>query len=116
MLVGALAVLSAGCGDIVDDLLPQGGSCGVASTSTCIDYTGTGWRTPGSARSACNNVGMGAVYSDSPCATAQRVATCRVQSGQASELSTRYYGPRFTTATAQAACTAIGNGAVFTAN
>ncbi len=104
MLCGAAV---AGCGDIVNDVLPLG-ICNVASASTCIDYTGDTWRTPGAGQMACNAVGMGAVYGTGACSTANRVGTCRVMPGSGQEARTRYYSPRWNVTTATQACAALG--------
>lgn len=105
LLVAAL--MASGCGDLVDEVLPAGGSCNVAATNTCTDYTGTAWRTPGTAQSTCQRVGNGATYSSGSCATARRIGSCRVRAGGAEELTVRFYSPH-TAQTAQAGCTQQG--------
>lgn len=109
-----LALLATGCGDVLDDILPSKGSCTVPNPRACTDYTGSAWSTPSSGSRACAAVGMGATYSSSACATAGRVGSCVVQSGQASEIVLRFYPPQ-TTATAQAAC-GTQSGSRFVAN
>jgi len=103
MMVLLAAMLGAGCGDIIEDILPSRGSCSTPSPRTCTDYTGTAWSAPGTGSQACNAVGMGATYSSAACSTAGRVGSCVVNSGQSSEVVLRFYPPS-TTATAQAAC------------
>jgi uncharacterized protein YceK len=109
-----LAVLGAGCGDVLDDILPSKGSCTVPSPRSCTDYTGDAWSTPSSGSRTCGSVGSGATYSSSACATSGRVGSCVVNSGTASEVVLRFYPPS-TTATAQAACGAQA-GSRFVAN
>ena len=99
----ALAVLGAGCGDVLDDILPSKGSCSIPTPRSCTDYTGDAWSTPSSGSRACAAVGSGATYSSSACATSGRVGSCVVNSGATSEIVLRFYPPS-TVATSQAAC------------
>ncbi|MDB4927607.1 MAG: hypothetical protein JWM10_91 [Myxococcaceae bacterium] len=116
MLAGLMAVaaMGAGCGDVLDDILPSKGSCTTPSPRSCTDYTGDAWSTPSSGSRACTAVGNGATYSSSACATSGRVGSCVVNSGMSSEAVLRFYPPS-TTATAQAACGAQA-GSRFVAN
>ena len=109
-----LAVLGAGCGNVLNDILPSKGSCTIPSPRSCTDYTGGAWSTPTSGSSTCASVGSGATYSSAACATAGRVGSCVVNDGASSEVVLRFYPPS-TTATAQAACGAQA-GSRFVAN
>jgi len=108
-LLGALAV---GCGDIVNDVVPPGGSCNAPMASVCIDYTGTGWRTPNSAQMTCTQFGASSMtpvtYASGRCATTSRVGLCRLRPSDPAETYQAFYGPRFTAQTAQAACVGLG--------
>ena len=94
------------------NILPPGGSCNVPSTSSCTDYTGTAWSAPTTGQQTCARV-TGGSYSSSTCPTANRIASCRVESGGASEITVRYYRP-LTTMVAQATCTMASG--VYSAN
>ena len=111
LVLGAAVVSALGCGTTVDDVLPRG-SCNEPANSACTDFVGDAWRTPSATSMLCNTR-MG-TYSESACPTANRVGTCQVQPGGAQETRVRSYGPRITTAQAQAACGALGGS--FTAN
>jgi len=108
-LLGALAV---GCGDLVDDVIPPGGSCNAPLASACIDFTGGGWRTPNSSQTACTQFGQmtgaTATYSSGRCATASRIGLCRLRPGASEETYQAFYSPRYNVQTAQAACVALG--------
>ncbi len=101
--VVVLAVLGAGCGDVLNDILPSKGSCTIPSPRSCTDYTGSAWNTPTSGSGTCAAVGGGATFSSAACATTGRVGSCVVNDGASSEVVLRFYPPS-TTATAQAAC------------
>ncbi|MBK8695475.1 MAG: hypothetical protein IPN17_25180 [Deltaproteobacteria bacterium] len=103
MMVLVAAMLGAGCGDLIEDILPSRGSCSTATPRTCTDYTGAAWSAPGTGSQTCTAAGMGATYSSAACSTSGRVGSCVVNSGQSSEVVLRFYPPS-TTATAQAAC------------
>ena len=107
-----LAVCLAGCGDIVNDVIPPGGSCNVPTAAMCVDYTGSGWRAPNAAQSTCTQFGQSsggmATYSAGRCATAARIGLCRRDGGAAMETYQAFYAPRYTAQTAQAACAALG--------
>lgn len=100
-----------GCGGI-DSVIPPGGSCQAPGASLCVDYSGTGWRTPSVASSSCSQFGQQsmttATYSSASCAAANRVGSCRLQPGATTETTQRFYGPRYNATTAQAACQALG--------
>jgi len=103
MAVLVAAMLGAGCGDLIEDILPSRGSCSTATPRTCTDYTGAAWSAPGTGSQTCTAAGMGATYSSAACSATGRVGSCVVNSGQSSEVVLRFYPPS-TTATAQAAC------------
>lgn len=109
---GLLCALGAGCGDIVDDVIPPGGSCNVPMASVCVDFTGGGWRTPNSAQSFCTQFGQmagaTATYGSGRCATASRIGLCRRDGGSAMETYQAFYSPRYNAQTAQVGCQAIG--------
>lgn len=106
-----LALSVAACGS-VNDLLPDPGQCvAPPASSSCTDYTGSAWRTPGTASRTCQQSG-GSYYSGT-CATANRVGTCRLQASQSTEIAQRFYRP-LTAQQAQAGCAAAGG--AFTAN
>lgn len=111
ILVSFLAFVVAACGG-VDSVLPAGGSCNTPNVGTCSDYTGTGWRTPGTVQNTCNQVGTSsmttATYSSSPCPTASRVGSCITGRGTVQEITLRFYSPRVNTQAAQAACASQG--------
>lgn len=102
----------AGCGDVINDVIPPGGSCNVPMASMCVDFTGGGWRTPNSAQSFCAQFGQmagaQATYASGRCATASRVGLCRRDGGSAQETYQAFYAPRYTAQTAQAACAGLG--------
>jgi len=118
VLAVALTVLGAGCGDVFDDILPSKGSCTIPAIRSCVDYTGSTWSAPTSGSTACTAAGREAMttatYSSSPCATASRVGSCVVNSGQSTEVVQRSYAPT-PVAGAQAAC-GMQSGSRFVAN
>ncbi len=107
-----LTALAAGCGDLVDEVIPPGGSCNVPMAAMCVDFTGGGWRTPNSAQSFCTQFGQmagaTATYGSGRCATASRIGLCRRDGGSAQETYQAFYSPRYNVQTAQAACAGLG--------
>lgn len=108
-LLGALAV---GCGDLVDEVIPPGGSCNVPMASLCVDFTGSTWRTPSSAQTFCTQFGQmagaAATYGSGRCATASRIGLCSRDAGSSTATYQAFYSPRYTEQTARAGCQGIG--------
>jgi len=112
MVFVALVALLCGCGELVDDVIPPGGSCNVPTAAMCVDYTGSAWRTPNAAQGTCTQFGQSsggmATYGSGRCPTASRIGLCRRDGGTGTETYQAFYGPRYTVQTAQAACAALG--------
>jgi hypothetical protein len=114
-LVGLAAVvglaLAVGCGG--SDSTPAGGgggggggggtaasgSCNVAASYSCVDYSGT---YVGSTTTVC--AAMNGTYSSGACTTTGRVGTCTISSGGFTQ-AIRWYPP-ITATIGQGACTA----------
>jgi len=80
------------------------GSCTIQAGKTCFDYPGSAY-TASSVKDACSRLPSG-VHSATACATTNRVGSCQISVGQATEQSVRYYASGFTTQRAQINCTA----------
>ncbi|MFO0609787.1 MAG: hypothetical protein U0324_41900 [Polyangiales bacterium] len=107
-----LTALAVGCGDLVDEVVPPGGSCNVPAGGICVDFTGSAWRTPSAAQSFCTQLGQSAgataTYGSGRCATTSRVGLCVRGAGSVQEAYQAFYSSRFNTQAAQVACAMVG--------
>ena len=79
------------------------GSCSIVGGKSCFDYPGSSF-TSSNVQQACGAIH--GTYSADKCTTDQRVGSCEVNVGQASEQTVRYYSSGFTADQASTNCTA----------